>query len=297
MKYPFMIADVFTKERFAGNPLAIVFEADGLPDETMLKIAQEFNLSETIFVHKPRTLRHLAKVRIFTPTRELPFAGHPTVGVSVALGLRHSTSAVRLEEQIGTVVAVMTPSGKLSGHARFGLPKLPERVGEVSNVDDVAECLGLLPHQIGCGDLVPAVYSAGVAFTMVPVKDASVLKEIKFQRRGWVDIFGDQSTGVFVYSPTPLEDDVDYAARTFVDLNGFKEDPATGSAVSAMIGQLMDHGRFKEGQTDFVVRQGVEMGRPGFIEAQAKVEQGALVHAGLGGHVVITAHGELDLLS
>lgn len=292
-----MIADVFTKERFAGNPLAIVFEADGMPDETMLKLAREFNLSETIFVHKPRTLRHLAKVRIFTPKRELPFAGHPTVGVSVALGLRHRTSAVRLDEEIGTVVAVMTPSGKMSGHARFGLPKLPERLGDVANVDEVAQCLGLLPHQIGSDDLVPAIYSAGVPFTMVPVKEASLLKEIRFQRRGWVDVFGENSTGVFVYSPTPNEDECDYAARTFVDLNGFKEDPATGSAVSAMIGQLADHGRFKEGQTDFVVRQGVEMGRPSFIEAQAKIENGQMTHAGLGGHVVINAQGEIDLLS
>ncbi len=150
--------------------------------------------------------------------------------------LRHRTSAVRLEEQIGTVVAVMTPTGKKSGHARFGLPKLPERIADVTNVDEVAQCMGLLSHQIGFGNFTPAVYSAGVPFTLVPVKDPSVLREIKFQRRGWADIFGTEATGVFAYCPTPNDDESDFAARTFVDLNGFKEDPATGSAVSAMIG-------------------------------------------------------------
>ncbi|MCF4098875.1 PhzF family phenazine biosynthesis protein [Maritalea mediterranea] len=297
MKYPFMIADVFTKERFAGNPLAIVFEADGLPDETMLKIAREFNLSETIFVHKPQSVRHLAKVRIFTPKFELPFSGHPTVGVSVALGLRHKTSAIRLDEQIGTVVAVMTPTGKASGHARFGLPKLPERIGDAPDIDAMAAHLSLMPHQIGFDDVMPANYSAGVAYTLVPVKDASVLREIQFQRRGWTKIFGHEVKGVLAYTPTPQEDENDYATRAFVDFDNLEEDAATGSAVSAMVGQLAAAGRFGEGQTDIVVRQGAEMGRPSFIEAQAKMEAGKLVHVGLGGHVVINAQGELDLMS
>ncbi len=297
MKYPFMIADVFTKERFAGNPLAIVFEADGMPDETMLKITREFNLSETIFVHKPQSVRHLAAVRIFTPRGELPFAGHPTIGASVALGLRHNTSAVRLAEKVGTVVSVMTPTGKKSGHARFGLPRLPEKVDEAPDTALIASHLGLLPHHIGFNDMKPGVYSVSVPFLIVPVQDASVLKEVRIQRRGWAEMFNQGVNGVFLYCPTPAEDGNDYAARCFVDLNGLGEDPATGSAVSCMIGHLADHGKFGEGQTDFVVRQGKEMGRPSFIEAQVKFENGQMVHAGLGGHVVINAQGELDLLS
>jgi trans-2,3-dihydro-3-hydroxyanthranilate isomerase len=296
MKYPFMIADVFTEERFAGNPLAIVFEADGMPDETMLKLAREFNLSETIFVHKPQSVRHLAAVRIFTPRGELPFAGHPTIGVSVALGLRHKTSAVRLDEKVGTIVSVMTPTGKKSGHARFGLPQLPQRVGNAPDKDLIATHLGLMPHQIGHGGMEPGVYSVSVPFLIVPVQDASVLKEMKIQRRGWAEMFNEGVNGVFIYCPTQSEAGNDYAARCFVDMNGLGEDPATGSAVSCLIGHLADNHKFGEGQTDFVVRQGKEMGRPSFIEAQVKLENGKMVHAGLGGHVVINAQGELDLL-
>ncbi|WP_424982920.1 PhzF family phenazine biosynthesis protein [Maritalea sp. S77] len=296
MKYPFMIADVFTEERFTGNPLAIVFEADGMPDETMLKLAREFNLSETIFVHKPQSVRHLAAVRIFTPRGELPFAGHPTIGASVALGLRHKTSAVRLDEKVGTIVSVMTPTGKKSGHARFGLPQLPQRVGNAPDKDLIATHLGLMPHQIGYGGMEPGVYSVSVPFLIVPVQDASVLKELKVQRRGWAEMFNEGVNGVFIYCPTQSEADNDYAARCFVDMNGLGEDPATGSAVSCLIGHLADNHKFGEGQTDFVVRQGKEMGRPSYIEAQVKLENGKMVHAGLGGHVVINAQGELDLL-
>lgn len=297
MKYPFVIADVFTKERFSGNPLAIVFEADGMPDDTMLQITREFNLSETVFVCKPRSLRHLADVRIFTPSGELPFAGHPTIGVSVALGLRHTTSAVRLSEKVGTIVSVITSTGKKSGHARFGLPQLPERVGNAPNPELIAEHLGLLPHHIGHDGMQAGVYSAGVPFLIIPVQDATLLKEVSFQRRGWTELFDQGANGVFLYCPTPLEDDNDFAARCFVDLNGLGEDPATGAAVACMIGHLADYAKFGEGQTDFVVRQGKEMGRKSFIEAQVKFENGRMVHAGLGGHVIINAQGELDLLS
>src|ERR1700749_4821227 len=107
MKLDYLLLDVFTNERLQGNPLAVVCKADGLLDDQMQRIASEFNLSETVFVTKPRVERHSAAVRIFTPQVELPFAGHPTVGAAVVLGLELKSSAVRIEEKIGTITCVI----------------------------------------------------------------------------------------------------------------------------------------------------------------------------------------------
>ena len=101
MKLDYTLLDVFTTERLSGNPLAVVGKADGLLDDQMQRIAAEFNLSETVFITKPKTERHTAALRIFTPQVELPFAGHPTVGAAVVLGLETKMTAIRLEEPIG----------------------------------------------------------------------------------------------------------------------------------------------------------------------------------------------------
>src|SRR5579871_3122172 len=107
MKLDYLLIDVFTRERLRGNPLAVVLKADGLLDDQMQHIAAEFNLSETVFLTKPKAERHTAGMRIFTPSVELPFAGHPTVGAAVALGLEHKTSAIRVEEKIGVITCII----------------------------------------------------------------------------------------------------------------------------------------------------------------------------------------------
>ena len=119
MKLNYLLLDVFTRERLKGNPLAVVLKADGLLDGEMQAIAREFNLSETVFILKPHAERNTAAVRIFTPTVELPFAGHPTVGAAVVLGLQNKVSAVRLEEQVGLITALFEKADKRSGEARF----------------------------------------------------------------------------------------------------------------------------------------------------------------------------------
>ena len=129
MKLDYLLLDVFTSQRLQGNPLAVVCRADGLLDDQMQKIAAEFNLSETVFITKPKAERHSAAVRIFTPAVELPFAGHPTVGAAVVLGLEQRTSAIRIEEQVGVITCVIEKKDKRTGHARFALPHLPSVAG------------------------------------------------------------------------------------------------------------------------------------------------------------------------
>lgn len=295
METAYTILDVFTQKRMHGNPLAVVHDADYILDTQMQEIASEFNLSETIFVCKPKNERYAASVRIFTPAKELPFAGHPTVGLAVLLGLKKKLSAVRLEEKIGTIVAITNPTGKHSGHARFSLPELPKRIASAPDNAALAEALGLGEGDIGVADMQPAIYSAGVPFVLVPVRDASTLSSIRLERRGWQSTFHGPSDSVYAFTVSKNGSDAQILSRSFVNLGDIKEDPATGSAAAALCGLLAEHLYTDEGLTDFVIKQGEDMGRPSFIEAQVKRENGTLTHVGIGGNAVVLAEGVLHL--
>ncbi len=293
MKLDYLLLDVFTSERLQGNPLAVVCKADGLLDDQMQRIAAEFNLSETVFITKAKTPGHSAAVRIFTPRVELPFAGHPTVGAAVVLGFELKTTAIRIEEQVGVITCVIEKKDKRLGNARFALPRLPEVVGKAPDTLPMALALGLEPEDIGCGLYKPSVYSAGVVFHLVPVRNAAALKRVEPQMRGWAEVFPLARHSVYVYTTTPEEDGNDFAARMFAPGMGLGEDPATGSAAAALIGELAKHAG--DGQTEYVVRQGHEMGRPSFITVQIRKSGDTLTHGGIGGDAVFIGQGTLDL--
>src|SRR4051794_39903446 len=170
MRRRFVTLDVFTQKRFAGNPLAVVLEPDGLDTAAMQAIAREFNLSETVFVFPPADKQHRAALRIFTPGRELPFAGHPTVGTAVLLGRLDGGSNARefvLEEKIGPVACHVEPSGD-GGRARFDIPRLPAQAGDVADAATLAKALSLTPGDLGFADYTASRWSAGNPFTVVP---------------------------------------------------------------------------------------------------------------------------------
>ena len=293
MKLNYMLLDVFTATRLKGNPLAVVLKADGLLDDQMQAIAAEFNLSETVFLQKPKSERHTAAVRIFTPTVELPFAGHPTVGAAVVLGLQGRATAVRLEEKVGVVTCVIERVDKETGFARFALPKLPEEVGKAPSNAVIAATLGLETSEIGCGLYQPALFSAGVPFYLIPIKDAETLKRVRLERRGWEDVYPAGHGSVYVFTQTPEERGIDLAARMFSPGMGIGEDPATGAAAAALIGLIARYS--DNGQHEFKLRQGYEMGRPSIIELQVRKADDQLTHGGIGGHAVILGEGTLSL--
>jgi trans-2,3-dihydro-3-hydroxyanthranilate isomerase len=292
MKLPYLLLDVFTREPLKGNQLAVVPKADGLLDGEMQAIAREFNLSETVFILKPNAERNTASVRIFTPHQELPFAGHPTVGAAVALGLQNKVSAVRLEEKVGLITALFERVDKRSGEARFALPRLPSRVAELPDTLGIAQALGLEVEDIGCDIYRPAVFSAGVTFHLVPVRDASVLRRIEVNQGLFDKVFHHDHNSAYVFTLTPEEPENDLAARMFG--MGLGEDPGTGSAAAALIGLLAEQALSTE-QADYVLRQGHEMGRPCRITLQLRKDHDVLIHGGIGGHAVIVGEGLLDL--
>src|SRR5690606_21588020 len=167
-----------------------------------------------------------AAIRIFTPHAELPFAGHPTVGAAVVLGLQNKVSAVRLEEKVGLITALFEKTDKRSGEARFALPRLPSRIAALTDRLGMAQALGIEPEDIGCDVYEPAVFSAGVTFHLVPVRDAGVLRRIKVNTAIWDKVFSHDHHSVYAFTRTPDEPDNDLAARMFgMDIG---EDPGTG---------------------------------------------------------------------
>lgn len=295
MKIPYFLLDVFTKSKLAGNPLAVVLHADGLSEGQMQLIANEFNLSETAFLREGEHEHHISNLRIFTPHQELPFAGHPTIGTAVLLGIRGRVSAVRLEEHIGVVTCVTERAGSRMGYARFALPVLPTPAGTPPADENLAKVLGISVDEIGYDNHRPSAWSAGLPYCLVPVRDSGVLARLDVERRGWEDVFSGGQNAVYIYTAIPEETDVDFAARMFSPSAGLSEDPATGSAAAALIGQIAAQSGIDEGQSQFMLQQGVEMGRPSQIEMQMQIKGGQLAHAAIGGWAVILGEGQLDL--
>jgi trans-2,3-dihydro-3-hydroxyanthranilate isomerase len=292
LKLPYLILDVFTKSPLKGNGLAVVPKADDLLDDEMQAIAREFNLSETVFLCRPQNERNSASVRIFTPYQELPFAGHPTVGAAVVLGLQSKASALRIEEKVGLVTALFERLDRRTGEARFTLPKLPARIADLPDRLGIAQALGIEVEDIGCDMFKPSVFSAGVTFHLIPVRNADVLRRISLNRAAWNEVFHHDHHSAYVFTLTPDEPESDIAARMFG--MGLGEDPGTGSAAAALIGLLAEH-EAPVGQFDRVLRQGVEMGRPCHIHLQFRKDGDVLTHGAIGGHAVVVAEGVLDL--
>ena len=210
----------------------------------------------------------------------------------MALGLQTQTSTVRLEEKVGLITAQFDKASDRAGAARFGLPRLPARLADLNDIAGMAQALGITPEDIGCGAYRPAVFSAGVTFHLVPVRNAEVLRQIRVNQAQFDAVFSHDHNSAYVFTLTPDEPANDLAARMFgMDIG---EDPGTGSAAAALIGLLAERAP-ATGQTDYALRQGHEMGRPCRIMVQLRKENDVLVHGGIGGHAVIVGEGVLDL--
>jgi trans-2,3-dihydro-3-hydroxyanthranilate isomerase len=298
MRRRFVTLDVFTTVRFAGNPLAVVLDADGLDIVSMQAIAREFNLSETVFVSPPGDAAHRAALRIFTPAAEIPFAGHPTVGTAVLLALIDGAEAGRefvLEERVGPVRCVCTPSSRDGGHARFAIPRLPGGTETSADKDVIASALGLKAGEIGFDGKAPEAWSAGNAFTFVPLRGLDAIRRGRPNLGTWDAAFGGEGhVGVFVFCRETAEPGNHFHARMFAPTMGVPEDPATGSAAAAMAGWIARHLELPDGTHDFRIEQGYEMGRPSLIELRVATAGGKLSEAWIGGHAVVVSEGQIE---
>ncbi|MCW2306979.1 PhzF family phenazine biosynthesis protein [Rhodobium gokarnense] len=302
MPRAYAVLDVFTDTPLAGNPLAVVLDAEGLEDDRMQAIAREFNLSETVFVLPPENPAASAKVRIFTPAQELPFAGHPTVGTAVLLatdrfgGNGDVEAMVVLEETVGPVrCGVRVRRGK-PGYAEFDVPKLAKPCGEAREKELIAAALSLEPREIGFENHKPSMFDAGVPYTFVPVSGLDAIARAHAVNRAWPSGFGtEQHSNAFLYCRETLHHDYSFHARMFGPIFGIREDPATGSAVAAFAGVVKAFDGLTEGTHLIRVEQGYEMGRPSRIDLEIDIAKGALKAERIGGKAVIVARGTLEV--
>lgn len=297
MRRRFVTLDVFTGRRFAGNPLAVVLDAEGLDGEAMQAIAREFNLAETVFVLPPEDSAHRARLRIFTPAVEMPFAGHPTIGTAVLLNRIDGggTREFVLEEGIGPIPCTTASLNDESGRARFRLARLPAELGEAADAATIAGALGLQPDEIGFDDFRPSLWSAGISFTFVPVRGLEAIRHCEPKLEHWEAAFTRHGrSSAYVFCRESVETGSGFHARMFAPRLGIYEDPATGSAAAAFAGSLLRFAPPPDGEHDVVIEQGYEMGRPSLITLSLMVQSRRLVGAAIGGDAVAITEGTIN---
>jgi trans-2,3-dihydro-3-hydroxyanthranilate isomerase len=295
MRRNFATLDVFTDRPFVGNPLAVVLDGEGLETATMQAIAREFGHPETVFVLPAADPAHRARLRIFTPGREIPFAGHPTVGTAVLLGRLDGGSARReivLAEGIGPVRCTVEPVDDRRGRATFALPQLPSDSGPAPEPQAIAAALGLSPGDIGFGPFRPCRWSAGNPATFVPVASRAAVSNCRPDPAKFATTFADGV--IYVFCNECAEPGHDYHARMFAPALGVAEDPATGSAAAAFAGLLAACGGLADGEHTITIEQGYAMGRPSLIRLTLQLRSGRLVAAAVGGDAVVVTEGTIE---
>lgn len=301
--------DVFTDQAFAGNPLAVFPEAAGLSDEVMGKIAREMNLSETVFIlesDKPEVLRRL---RIFTPAREIPFAGHPIVGTWNALAREGvvplpdgGTGWQRIHHEVGIGVLPLDVEFKDGQPVQVvmtqGQFEILNEVDDGHDQAEIARSLGLAREDLD-ESLPIQVITTGLSCMAVPVRSLADLRSIRVNTSLMAELYTRKgATGFLAFTRETLEIGASRAhARFFAPADNIPEDPATGSACGALGAYLVHHGALslepEDGRYKFVIEQGDFIHRPSRINLDVKGEAGAVEEVKIGGPSVLVARGEV----
>ena len=298
--YRFVQVDVFTDRVFGGNPLAVLLDARGLDDAVMQKIAREMNLSETVFLFPPSRPDCAAALRIFTPAREIPFAGHPTIGTTWVLAVHglapKGAARFVLEERVGPIPVELEGN---PSRPDFIWMKHPDATFDpaLPNRDAVARALGLTEADLRPGAPIQPG-STGSKFLFVPLRDPAAVDRAVLDARAFLDVMGDRPhIGVFVFAPDPDSGAGRVYSRMFAPhTSGIPEDPATGSASGPLGAYLVLNGLVRKGaEVRIVSEQGTKMGRQSFIHIRLAMQGEEITEIRVGGSVVPVLEGELRI--
>lgn len=300
----FYQADVFTSEPFGGNPVAVIPDADGLSDDQLQQIAREMNLSETVFVFPPTDKAAVVRLRIFTPTQEIPFAGHPVLGtffILAELGIIHAKDPVtRLMQEcnIGLFPVELHTDGGHVERVVMTQPK-PEFLGPVEETEDlykVAGALGLSKHVIADMKWPIEVVSTGLPVMIVPVRTLTAVRSIRPDASAITDVcrrFG--ANGIMVFTTVTVEPTATVHTRMFAPSIGILEDPATGSASGALGAYLVQNGVVDVAPTtEIITEQGYEIDRPSCIYVHVDSDDDIIQTVKVGGQCVRVIEGTLN---
>lgn len=299
-RYRFYTTDVFTNQAFGGNPLAVFPDAGDLTPERMQRIANEFNLSETVFVLPPQDAKHAKRLRIFTPQQELPFAGHPTVGTAVVLAAigdiacPSGETSVIFEENIGPIpITIRTPAEEPI-YAQFSVAQLPEFGPPAPPPEMVAAAVSLTVDDLEL-DVTPIqTASCGVPFMYIPVRHLAGVERARVNQTALDQLPQNPWTShLYVFSRETVTPEGSVHARMFAPGMGLTEDPATGSAASSLSAVLALTETQSSGTLRWRIEQGFEMQRPSLIDVEADLNDGVITAVRVGGQAVLISQGEM----
>lgn len=331
--YEYYTSDVFTNQRFGGNPLAVVLDADDLDTRTMQAIAREFNYSETTFVMRPgssgqfdgghpasvvlKMQNVIAHVRIFTPERELPFAGHPTIGTAAVLAHHRGLEVpgeIGLLETVGPVPVELSPApgqsrdSGLLAYARLQTAQPVETQSDATPLSTaaLAAALSLQPADLGATDPDSGHEyrvlgtSTGMPSLNVPVRSRAALGRARLRMDLWEQNLKRRwASNPYLFCFEPETRGTQIRARKFVPAAGIPEDPATGSAAASLAGYFaLENPAVRDaesGRFDWRIEQGFEMGRPSILDARAVKSAGKIKSLSVGGCSRLVCHGRLNL--
>lgn len=305
MKRRYMTADVFTLQMFGGNPLAVVLDAAGLSTAQMQALALEFNYSETTFVLPPEDPAHTAKIRIFTPRTEVPFAGHPNVGTAFVLARdsRFAAAAAEgkfiFEEAAGLVPLTLLREDGTAAGAELRAPEALSRRTVVPR-EVAAACLSLDPRDIAMQAHAPQIVSVGLPFVVVELDSRDALRRSKPNIAVHAELLPlDGADAIFAYwrapNASPVSDETLLHARMFSPLDGIVEDPATGSACAAAIALLATLEAGGRAERAWRIHQGVDMGRPSLLLGRTVPRHANAIDTYVGGRCVAVLEGTFVL--
>lgn len=306
MKRRYVTADVFTDDMFGGNPIAVVLDAEGLSTAQMQALAMEFNYSETTFVLPPHDAAHTARVRIFTPRTEVPFAGHPNIGTAFLLAREGRSRGEPVqkpfvfEEAAGAVrITLLNQDGDIVG-AELRAPEALTRRSVVTR-DHAASCLSLEPDDIAMAVHPPQVVSVGLPFLVVELRSRETLRCAKPNLQAYESLLPlDGADSVFAYVREAVSahrtNETVIHARMFSPMDGIVEDPATGSAAAAMIALLTTLDQHPATDRRWRIHQGVDMGRPSLLLGRSTTDAEGQVAVDIGGRCVAVLEGVVELV-
>lgn len=291
-KLTFYIVDVFAVEKYTGNQLAVFTDAATLSEAQMQRLAKEINYSETTFITSPDLRNGGYDVRIFTPKKELPFAGHPTLGTAYIIQktiINNPIETVKLNLKVGQIP--VTWHNIDNAVEVLWMRQKPPTFHQKLDATAVAPVLGLDLDEIDSRYPVQEV-STGIPFIIVPLKTHESLKKIRVNREKYFDLVENtQAKEILVFCPETYAPDNDLSVRVFAEYLGIPEDPATGSANGCLAGYLVEYAYFGEKPVDVRVEQGYEIGRPSLLLLKAQ-KNGDTIEVSVGGKVVMVAKGE-----
>jgi trans-2,3-dihydro-3-hydroxyanthranilate isomerase len=292
---PFVILDVFATGKYTGNQLAVCWNAGNLTDLQMQQIAREINFSETTFVTDTEPVNGGYNTRIFTPTTELPFAGHPTLGTAFAIQqqiLKQPVERVSLNYQVGQIpVDLNYVDGDLD--ILWMHQQQPKFYAPLA-VEIFADVIGVNPTDIDSGYPIEPV-STGLPFIIIPLKTLAAVGKAKFNLELYARVVANlPAQAILIFCPETVDPQRQLHVRVFTECFGIPEDPATGSANGCLAAYLAKHQYFGSPNLDITVEQGIEMGRSSLLYLRADYTAD-LCPVSIGGRVIKIATGEFIL--